>query len=116
MRGNTTEKLRAISTPTLTTQLFKLGFRNTYLTGLRPLCPETRMAGVAVTMRFAPAREDLATFAALADPAYPQRRAIEGINPGEVLVNAPPAQTPAVTPPSTGSAAPVTHRASSLAR
>lgn len=86
MKPDTIETLRAISTPTLTTQLFKLGFRNTYLAGLRPLRPELRMAGVAVTMRFAPAREDLATFAALADPAYPQRRAIEGIAPGEVLV------------------------------
>src|SRR5438552_3426858 len=78
--------LRRISTPTLTTQLFKLGFRNTYLHGLRPLCPDARMAGEAVTVRFVPAREDLATFEALADPDYPQRHAIEQIEPGQVLV------------------------------
>jgi regulator of RNase E activity RraA len=80
------ERLRHISTPTLTTQLLKLGFRNTYLHGLRPLCPETRMVGIAVTVRFAPAREDVATLATLGDPKYPQRHAIEHIQPGEVLV------------------------------
>jgi regulator of RNase E activity RraA len=80
------ERLRQISTATLTTQLFKLGFRNTFLQGLRPLCPEIRMVGVAVTLRFVPAREDLATFGALGDPTYPQRHVIEHIQAGEVLV------------------------------
>jgi regulator of RNase E activity RraA len=83
---DTLERLRRISTPTLTTQLFKLGFRNTFLHGVRPLCPERRMAGEAVTVRFAPAREDLAGYEVLADPAYPQRHAIEHIEPGRVLV------------------------------
>lgn len=82
----TLEQLRQISTPTLTTQLFKLGFRNVFLHGVRPLWPESRMVGEAVTVRFVPAREDLATLAALGDPAYPQRRAIEQIQPGQVLV------------------------------
>jgi len=82
----TLDRLRRISTPTLTTQLFKLGFRNTYLHGVRPLCPGARMAGEAVTVRFVPAREDLATFEALADPGYPQRHAIEHVQPGQVLV------------------------------
>jgi len=83
---DTLDRLRRISTPTLTTQLFKLGFRNTFLQGLRPLCPGLRMVGEAATVRFAPAREDLATFEALADPAYPQRHAIEHIGAGQVLV------------------------------
>jgi regulator of RNase E activity RraA len=82
----TIEQLRQVSTATLATQLVKLGFRNTYLTGLRPLCPGARMVGVAATLRFAPAREDLATYARLGDAAYPQRHAIEHIEPGEVLV------------------------------
>ena len=51
---DTLERLRQISTPTLCTQLFKLGFRNMYLHGVRPLCPDKRMAGEAVTVRFAP--------------------------------------------------------------
>jgi regulator of RNase E activity RraA len=37
-------------------------------------------------VRFAPAREDLTTYEALGDPAYPQRHAIEGIARGQVLV------------------------------
>jgi regulator of RNase E activity RraA len=83
---DTLERLRRISTPTLTTQLFKLGFRDTYLHGVRPLCPDRRMAGEAVTVRFAPAREDRAGYEVLADPRYPQRHAIEHIQPGQVLV------------------------------
>jgi regulator of RNase E activity RraA len=82
----TLERLGRISTPTLTTQLFKLGFRQVFLHGVRPLCPERRMVGEAVTVRFAPAREDRAGYEVLADPAYPQRHAIEHIQPGQVLV------------------------------
>ena len=80
------DQLRRISTATLTSQLFKLGFRNTYLNGVRPLNPGLRMAGEAVTVRFVPAREDLATFEAIGQPEYPQRKAIDEILPGQVLV------------------------------
>src|SRR5882724_6495432 len=83
---DTLDRLHRISTPTLTTQLFKLGFRNTFLAGVRPLCPEARMAGEAVTVRFAPAREDRAGYEVLADSSYPGRHAIEHIAPGQVLV------------------------------
>src|SRR4030095_14363462 len=72
--------------PTRTTQLFKLGFRNTFLPGVRPLCPERDRHGEAVTLRFAPAREDRAGYEILSDPRYPQRHAIEHIQPGQVLV------------------------------
>jgi regulator of RNase E activity RraA len=82
----TLERLAKISTPTLCTQLYKLGFRNTYLHGVRPLRPDRRMVGEAVTVRFAPAREDRAGYEILADPGYPQRHAIEHIAPGRVLV------------------------------
>ena len=86
LQPETLDRLRRVSTATITTQLFKLGFRRTFLHGLRPLWPEGRMAGEATTVRFAPAREDLATFEALGDPTYPQRHAIEHIEPGRVLV------------------------------
>ncbi|MCI0547355.1 MAG: ribonuclease activity regulator RraA [Candidatus Rokubacteria bacterium] len=82
----TLARLREVSTPTLATQLFKLGFRNTYLQGLLPLCPEAPMVGEAVTVRFAPAREDMTSYEMLANPDYPQRHAIEHIEPGQVLV------------------------------
>jgi regulator of RNase E activity RraA len=80
------DQLRRISTATLTSQLFKLGFRNTYLNGVKPLNPTLRMVGEAVTVRFVPAREDLATFEAIGKPGYPQRKAIDEILPGQVLV------------------------------
>lgn len=80
------DKLRQIPTATLATQLFKAGFRNTYLAGVTPLNPHVRMAGEAATVRFVPSREDLASFDAVATSEYPQRKAIDEIGPGQVLV------------------------------
>lgn len=80
------DKLRQVPTATLATQLFKAGFRNTYLAGVTPLNPHVRMAGEAATVRFVPAREDLASFEAVATSEYPQRKAIDEIGPGQVLV------------------------------
>jgi len=80
------ERLRGISTASLCTELFRLGFHSVYLAGVRPAAHRPRMAGPAVTVRFAPAREDVATYERLGDPAYPQRHAIEHIEPGQVLV------------------------------
>lgn len=78
-------KLRQVSTATLTSQLGKHGLRNTFLAGLYPLRPELRMVGYAFTLRFIPAREDLA------DELYDntknvQRLAVEAISPEDVLV------------------------------
>jgi regulator of RNase E activity RraA len=84
--SDTLAKLREVCTATLTTQLFKLGFRNTFIPGLQVLSPKQRMAGEAVTLRLVPAREDLATFETTSGPGYAQRVAIEGIKPGQVLV------------------------------
>ncbi|MSQ59973.1 MAG: ribonuclease activity regulator RraA [Betaproteobacteria bacterium] len=83
---NTLAKLREVCTATLTTQLFKLGFRNTFIPGLQALSPRQRMVGEAATLRLVPAREDLATFDTISKPSYAQRVAIEGIQPGQVLV------------------------------
>jgi len=80
------DHLRQVPTATLATQLFKLGFRNTYLAGVTPINPRLRMAGEAATVRFVPAREDLANFDAVATNDYPQRKAIDEIGPGQVLV------------------------------
>src|SRR5581483_4541791 len=86
LAAETLERLKHVATATLTTQLFKLGFRNTYLTGLRAFAPGLRMVGEALTLRFAPGREDLATFERITQPDYPQRAAIEHCGPGQVLV------------------------------
>lgn len=78
-------KLRSVSTATLTSELLKRGFRNTFLQGLHPLRPDLRMAGYAVTLRYVPAREDLV------DSLYDnttnmQRVAVETVGPDDVLV------------------------------
>ena len=78
-------KLRSVSTATLTSQLQNHGFRNTFLAGLSPLRPELRMVGYAFTLRYIPAREDLA------DERYDntrnvQRLAVEAVGPEDVLI------------------------------
>jgi len=79
--------LRLASTATLTTQLLARGLRNTFLTGLRPFNTAcARMVGEAFTLRYVPAREDLDVLAAFDDPGHPQRRAVESVGPGQVLV------------------------------
>lgn len=53
------EKLRECSTATVTTQLFKRGYRQQFLVGLTPLNPGAgSFAGPAFTLRFIPSRED----------------------------------------------------------
>lgn len=52
-------KLKKCSQGTLTTQLFKRGYRQQFLVGLTPLNPKARpFAGEAFTLRFIPSRED----------------------------------------------------------
>ena len=52
--------LMRVSTATLTTIMFKRGFRNVFLQGLKPLNPQAcRFVGPAFTLRYIPAREDL---------------------------------------------------------
>ena len=80
-------RFKTVSVATLTTCLFKRGFRNQLIQGVGPINPAgPRMAGEAYTLRTIPAREDLTTMAALADRRYPQRAAIEDCPPGHVLV------------------------------
>jgi regulator of RNase E activity RraA len=56
------EALSGVTTATLTTVLLKKGLRNVWIRGTRPLRPEQpRLVGRAFTLRFVPAREDLAT-------------------------------------------------------
>ena len=83
---DTLKRLSQVPTATLATQLFKVGFRHTYLAGVTPINPGRRMVGEAATVRFVPAREDLASFDAVATSEYPQRKAIDEIAPGQVLV------------------------------
>ena len=82
-----TEFLSRVSTATLTAELFTHGLRNTFLSGVRPLNPAAaRFVGDAFTLRYIPAREDLDVVEGFADPEHPQRKAIESLNSGQVLV------------------------------
>jgi len=80
------EMLKVPSTATLTTVLAKMGFWNTFLTGVRPLDPSMRLAGRAFTLRYIPAREDLDRSLEFDNLTDPQRIAIEQVGPGDVLV------------------------------
>ncbi|HEV2107577.1 MAG TPA: ribonuclease activity regulator RraA, partial [Thermomicrobiales bacterium] len=81
------DHLRRASTATITTQLFQRGLRNMFLNGLRPLNPShCRFVGEAVTLRNIPMREDIDTLEVFRDPEHPQRKAVEMVGPGQVLV------------------------------
>ncbi|WP_431267406.1 hypothetical protein [Dankookia sp. P2] len=69
--------LETISTATITTLLLKKGLRNIWMRGPQPFTPTAkgkRMVGPAFTLRFVPAREDLATPESWSSPAPPARR------------------------------------------
>jgi regulator of RNase E activity RraA len=81
------EKLRHISTATLTTAMLKRGFRNVYIQGVQPLNPDAaNLVGEAYTLRYIPAREDLDGLEVFKDRSHPQRKAVEEVPPGCVLV------------------------------
>ena len=62
LNQKTRETLNGIATATLTTVLLKRGLRNVWLRGAKPLrAGQPRLAGPAFTLRYVPAREDLAT-------------------------------------------------------
>jgi regulator of RNase E activity RraA len=83
---DTLNTLKRIATSTLTTLLYKRGFRNVFIQGARPLKAGQRLAGPAYTLRYIPAREDLDGLDAFLDPRHPQRVAVEEIPAGAVLV------------------------------
>ena len=78
--------LSQVATATLTTILLKKGLRNVWMRGTRPLKPgQPRVVGRAFTLRFVPAREDLATPASWGAPIS-TRAAIEAMPAGCVAV------------------------------
>ncbi|MGE3148761.1 MAG: ribonuclease activity regulator RraA, partial [Pseudorhodoplanes sp.] len=81
------EKLRHITTGTVTTMLLKKGIRRCWLEGAMPFGPlsNTRVVGPAFTLRFVPVREDLATPASWSSPIS-TRAAIEAMPEGCVVV------------------------------
>jgi regulator of RNase E activity RraA len=78
--------LAGVSTATITAVLLKKGLRNVWLRGTRPLAPgQPRLVGRAFTLRFVPAREDLATPASWGAPVS-TRAAIEAMPAGCIAV------------------------------
>ncbi len=80
------EILKGVSTATLTTVLLKKGLRNVWMRNAQPIHPGVgRLVGRAFTLRFVPAREDLATPASWASPTS-TRAAIEAMPAGCIAV------------------------------
>jgi regulator of RNase E activity RraA/2-keto-4-pentenoate hydratase/2-oxohepta-3-ene-1,7-dioic acid hydratase in catechol pathway len=87
-----TELLRAVakvSTATLSAQLRKRGFNSVTLDRLHATRPDRKMVGFAKTLRYVPFREDLFAEYGGTVPGgglNAQKRAVEQVRPGEVLV------------------------------
>ncbi|MBN9008069.1 MAG: ribonuclease activity regulator RraA [Rhizobiales bacterium] len=79
------EKLKDVTTATITMVLLKHGLRNVWMRGAKPLHGAGRVVGRAFTMRFLPAREDLATPASLASNKS-TRAAVEAMPSGSIVV------------------------------
>ncbi|WP_428538779.1 ribonuclease activity regulator RraA [Rhodopila sp.] len=78
--------LSGISTATITTVLLKKGLRNVWMRGTRPIrAGQPRIVGAAFTLRFVPAREDLATPESWSSPIS-TRAAIEAMPQGCITV------------------------------
>ena len=80
-------ELSNVSTATVSTALFKRGLRKQFIQDVRPLKPKGRtMVGLAFTLRYIPAREDLNQLEVFRDRSHPQRAAIEACPEGHVMV------------------------------
>src|SRR5271157_415343 len=78
--------LRKVTTATITTMLLKKGIRRCWMNGPKPLVPGgERLIGPAFTLRFVPAREDLATPESWSSPIS-TRAAIEAMPAGCIAV------------------------------
>ena len=85
---DTLDKLKQVSTATITAQLIKqAGMRSRSPLMVRPLNPaRARFVGPAATLRYVPMREDLDARASTALEDNPTRRAVELTPAGSVLV------------------------------
>ncbi|MCA0400165.1 MAG: ribonuclease activity regulator RraA [Proteobacteria bacterium] len=78
--------LEGVTTATLTTILLKKGLRNAWIRHAKPIrAGQKRLVGRAFTLRFVPAREDLATPESWASPIS-TRAAIEAMPEGVIAV------------------------------
>ena len=84
------ERLKHVSSGSLTTELFRRGYMQCFLVGLRPLNKDAaRFAGEAYTMRFMPSRPDKDGYETLTpypNPDNLQWEGVENIAAGQVLM------------------------------
>ncbi|HWN32678.1 MAG TPA: fumarylacetoacetate hydrolase family protein [Pseudonocardia sp.] len=76
--------LRTVAVATLSAQLRRRGLNDVSVDGVHPARPGSRFVGRARTLRYLPHRPDL--FAEYGGGFNAQKRAIEAVGPGEVLV------------------------------
>lgn len=87
LSAETYAKLKGTNSATLSTLLLKRGLRNTAVRGVRALGKATEpMVGPAATVRYIPAREDIDGSEYSSSPDNFQRKAIDTIDEGHVLV------------------------------
>lgn len=87
MNPETRRILEKTSSASIATMLYKRGLRNQFVQNVSRLNPAwKRMVGPAYTLRYIPAREDLNPVEVFRDPNHPQRKAVEEIPEGFVLI------------------------------
>lgn len=87
MLPSTKAQLKKTSTPSIATILFKMGLKNQFIQGVKPLVSgRPNMVGEAFTLRYIPAREDLNPISVFRDPEHPQRVAVETCPKGAVMI------------------------------
>lgn len=80
------DTLSGVTTASITTILLKKGLRNVWMRGTKPIKPgQPRLVGPAFTLRFVPAREDLATPESWSSPRS-TRGAIEDMPEGCIAI------------------------------
>ncbi|SDL10706.1 fumarylacetoacetate hydrolase family protein [Tessaracoccus oleiagri] len=77
-------RLEKVAVATLSAQLRKLGYNEVSIDGVSPLVPGKKLVGRARTLRYLPYRKD--QFAARGGGYNAQKRAIDTVGEGEVLV------------------------------
>src|SRR4051794_41737938 len=87
LKPETREKLKKVATPTLMTALYKRNLRQQWIQDVRCINPAaTPMVGIAFTLRYMPAREDLNPIEVFGNRDHPQRSAVVQCPPGAELV------------------------------
>lgn len=85
--NNIRARLMACSVPAVVSTLFRMGYQNAFLKGVRPIASTSpTMVGPAMTLRTIPIREDMRTAIANGRAENFQAKAFNEIGPGEILV------------------------------